>query len=94
MFARKDEPLKVVVVDGRLEITIGVDTLVFCETERQKWYEGEHKEKITNNEGFVKDVAHELCREEEDGTTPLHLLLDKMIEAAKDSGSEHVEYPE
>jgi hypothetical protein len=82
---KNDDPLKVQVRNGRLEITIGVSTLAECTLctpdpiivpKRQQ-------------SGFAKDVAHELTREDEVGNTKLTMLLDAMMEAALNNGSIH-----
>lgn len=49
---------------------------------------------ITNLEGFARDVVRELNREEEDGTTPIHLLFDKAMAEAIEQGSLHYAFPE
>lgn len=51
--------------------------------------------KVTDVEGFAKEVADELNKEDEEGTTPIHRLFDASINAALDSGAQHVEeHPE
>lgn len=45
---------------------------------------------VLDDAAFAKDVANELNREEEDGTTPIHRLLDRAVNAAAESGSEWV----
>lgn len=49
---------------------------------------------ITDVSGFARDVARELNREAEDGTTPIHLLFDSAMAEAIEQGSEHVELSE
>jgi hypothetical protein len=41
---------------------------------------------------FAQDVIRALNREEEDGTTPVHELLDKALASAIDDGSTACEY--
>jgi hypothetical protein len=43
--------------------------------------------KITNLKEFVEDFIAELNREEENGETPIHRLLDKAFTDAIDNGS-------
>lgn len=85
-------PLETKIIDGKLVISIGVETLAFasrpenggplttCEIE-PGW----------ENE-FARDVAYEIGREEENGDTPLAKFLDSMIEAAADNGSEALKF--
>jgi len=82
---RVDQPLKCEVKDGCLVISIGVDTLAFADQERLQV-------KVTNTEGFAKDVARELANEREDGSTILTDVLDTAMEHAADNGSEYIEY--
>ena len=91
---RKDTPLQVNVKNGILTIQIGIDTLAWC-FEREPSYQTEENEptrKVTNNEGFARDVIIAMCHEEENGQTPLNQFLDDMCEyACEQDGSEYVD---
>ena len=50
-------------------------------------WEDQQKWKVSDSLGFAKDTINELCREEEDGTTPLDELFDKVMTEAADQGS-------
>jgi hypothetical protein len=92
-------PLSVVVQNGELVIRIGVNSLV-CATaygDASHQFDDEAGEYIRNFAitdacQFAKDVALQMQREEEDGSTPLSDLLDKMAQAAIDDGSLGVEF--
>lgn len=77
-------PLVVRVVKGRLSISIGIDTLAFAVQAIDNWPE---EFGIADKQAFAKDVARELNREDDVGSTPVHLLLDKMAIKALDGGS-------
>lgn len=47
--------------------------------------------RVTDPVKFAKGVCYALNDEEEDGTTPVHLLFDKAFEKALEDGSEGVE---
>lgn len=47
--------------------------------------------RVTNARQFAEEMVAELEREEEDGTTPIHLLFDSAMHAAIDNGCEGVE---
>lgn len=83
------KPRSIEVKDGELIIRIGVDVLPvaheYCNTPTTE------KFRIINEEGFARDVAYELRREEEDGTTLVCEMIDKAIERAINNGSEHCE---
>jgi hypothetical protein len=42
---------------------------------------------VTDDRAFARDVVLELTREQDDGTTPIHLMLDECARAAVDNGS-------
>lgn len=46
-----------------------------------------------NNEQWDGEQHRELEREEEDGTTPVHLMMDKAMVEAVEQGSQWVELP-
>jgi hypothetical protein len=101
MKENKDAPLSVEVKEDRLVISIGIDTLAYCfeRSESNNPYDeetGDFKqiERVASPMQFAKDVATELMMEEEDGSTPLNLLLDKMCEEAVNQGSNGLEYKE
>lgn len=83
------EGLSVNVVDGRLEITVGIDILKYAVR-----FRGPLDEKIvTDTKVFAEAIALELRREEEDGTTLVHRMLDKAATNAVENGCEGVKYP-
>ena len=77
----KDKPLTVEIKDGELKISIGIDTLCFAVSEKIADF------KITDNEGFAKDILYELENEDEEGTTEIHRLLDQAADDAVENGS-------
>ena len=91
----QNQRLMVEIAGGRLVISIGVDVLCFAAENCNRFYDGENDKytlKITNKTKFAKEVARALEREEEDGTTPVHLLLDAAFESAVEDGCEGVKY--
>jgi hypothetical protein len=81
----KNKSLKVEIIDGELRISIGISNLKKAmETspdERLTWY------KVLDLEAFAKDVVNELLDEDEEGTTPVHRLLDNAFFFAIENGS-------
>lgn len=86
MNKNKDQVLKCEIVNDVLTISIGVSTLCFAVQNSDDWDGGE----ITNEAEFAKDILEELESESENGTTPVHSLLDTAANNAADSGSEWV----
>lgn len=74
----KDQLLKVEIVDGVLNISIGMEALkTSLESGRLDMSCG--GEFVINDlEAFGVDFVHELNSEEEDGSTPVHLMLDQV----------------
>lgn len=84
-----EQPLRCEVAHGRLAIVIGVNTLAFADKERMDETMGI---RVSDPVGFARDVAAELRKEREDGSTILTDLLDLAMERAKDNGSTAIEY--
>lgn len=87
-----DTPLKCEVEGDELVIRIGLNTLVHAAENCPLFYNGTPGtfppyEKVIDAGELADDVRRELLREEEDGTTPLHILFDNAIEKARDDGS-------
>lgn len=92
--APTDLPLVCRVEGEQLVIRIGIDTLAFatehCTTfyvEEQHANSGPPYCKVIDKGELATDIIRELLREREDGATPLSMLLDECIEAARDDGS-------
>ena len=47
--------------------------------------------RITDVEAFAKELARELNKESEDGTTPIHALFDGVIEESISPGASGIE---
>lgn len=86
------------VVDGKLVISIGVETLAHCFNNSVYANPYSYKKsdfvqvfKVTNPDEFTVEVVRALQHEGEDGTTMLHVLLDKACENAVEDGALGVE---
>lgn len=82
--SRRERPLTVEIHDGLLSISIGVDMLCKSVDIGEQFV-------VTDVDGFSRDILYELNHDEEDGTTPLFILLDAAAEAAMESGSPYVD---
>lgn len=84
------QPLRVEVEGGRLTISIGIGTLAFAvQHADNQWPEDIY---ISDPYEFAKDVSRVLSKESEDGTTPIHVMLDKAAVEAADQGSDGSDY--
>jgi hypothetical protein len=86
------EPLAVKIVDGKLVIEIGVDTLRFCAEMQACRFDDAlngyvYPLKVTDRNEYARDVVRALNDEREDGSTILTDLLDKAFMSAWEDGS-------
>jgi hypothetical protein len=93
------QPLDIRVENDELVIRIGVDTLAFAAQHSDLFNPFDPAQndfvqqfKVINLSEFAKDVRRELRREEEDGSTLLTDLLDKVFSRVVDQGSEALHY--
>jgi hypothetical protein len=94
-----NRPLEVVIKDGQLIVRIGLDVLAYSAEQCRNRLNrtpllvdspGEYAApyaKVVDKMELARDVKHELMREKEDGTMPIHVLLDNAILAAFEDGS-------
>jgi len=88
------KPLEVKVEHDALVIRIGVQTLAHA-VSYSDWANEFDDERddyirtfaILDERELAKDVGHAMCREREDGSTPLSDFLDQMTQAAIEDGS-------
>lgn len=91
----RDEGLSVDLIDGRLVISIGVDALMVAVRSGNAWFDTFGEEQgysIDDADGFADDIRHELEREDEGGTTLVHVAIDAAIVRALDEGSLNINY--
>ena len=93
-----DQPLEAAIEGDQLVIRIGLDTLAWAAERCPKFrneelvLQGKQEDLgpyviVENKLELARDGVRELEREEEDGSTPLHYLLDEAIEKAYEEGS-------
>lgn len=87
----RDQALVVEIVDGRLVISIGVDTLMVAAKGGDAW-DDEQGDEIENVDGFAEDILDQLLDEAEDGTTLVHIAIDTAVQQALDAGSLNIRY--
>lgn len=91
---REGMPLRAVVKNGRLYVSIGIATLAFAfeNSEDNNPYDepsGDYIQKIqvSDRRQFAEDVCLAMNDEAEDGSTPLTRFLDSMMNTAVEQGS-------
>ena len=94
---RQIAPLSCEVADGQLVVRIGVETLALAVAAGSAFHQerdGEHIRNfaITDPLQFAKDIANELQREDEDGSSPLTDVIDQAAQSAIDEGSLAIKY--
>lgn len=83
-------PLDCTIEDDALVVRIGINTLAMAAEWNPRACEGYRDGpycKVVDVGELARDVRNELLREEEDGSTPLHHLIDRCCENAMDNGS-------
>lgn len=72
--------------DGQITITVAIANLQMIQN--SAWAAGYTEPiRISDPAAFAKEMCHALNDESEDGTTPIHRLMDEAMIAAFESGS-------
>lgn len=88
-----EAPLDVAIEGDQLVIRFGIDVLAFVSENCPRFHDYEKHGnydthvKVVDKLELAKDVRLQLLHEQEDGTTPLHIVFDDAIEAAFENGS-------
>lgn len=95
----RNTPLEFSIKDGVLTMQIGVDViahavklspgLTIYDEKADKWLEPT----ITDSDKFAEEILQALRAESEDGTTLIHVALDKAAVNAIEYGAEGIELP-
>jgi hypothetical protein len=94
-------PLRCEVKGNRLQITIGIETLVWASrvenggpAELEQTPRGEKLCRVDGRRQrqWAEDVAREIIREDEVGNSPLNEFLDEMMVKAADNGSQALNF--
>lgn len=89
MAGSRDRPLTIEIADGQLVIRIGVDALMVAVRAGDDW--DDDTMTIVDADAFAVEIAHSLeHNEQEDGTTDVHLAIDRAAMDAVESGSDAV----
>ena len=75
--------LLVTIKDGQLQISIGIALLAFAVQAQDAWPEDWYVNDISL---FAESMARQLMREEEDGTTRVHRMLDAAADEVLEQG--------
>jgi len=87
--------LKVRMVNDILTITAGIDTIKWAAENHPEFWQPETDKfalKVSDSAKFAREVVRALTKEEEDGTTPVILLLDAAIKEAVEQGAEGLDF--
>jgi hypothetical protein len=85
----ESQQLSVKVEGGRLVISIDVALLAFAVQNGPKWPGDYHVPDVAE---FAKEMARQLQKEEEDGTTIVHRMFDTAADEILEWGGDGVEY--
>jgi hypothetical protein len=78
----EEQDLKIYMKDGKLILEIGINQL-----DGHDFHDTIPALKFKDRDVWVEDVIAELNREEEDGSTPVSELLDRVMNSALENGS-------
>lgn len=94
--APQDAPLTVRVEDDQLVIRIGLAVLADAPRQHNDWRNDDDEPRLTVTDAtvFANEIVAALQREEEDGTTPVHVMLDDAITYVVEQGGEGIELGE
>jgi hypothetical protein len=95
--AQEEMPLRCKVMSGRIDMGIGIRILRFAAEQHDGLWDGESPYsvpvvKITDVQTFAVEVAREINRESENGSTLLTRMLDAAIAKAVEGGCEGVDH--
>ena len=80
----REQPLTIEIIDGRVVISIGIDALMTAAAAGDDFVDDELV--ITDADAFAASIVFGLEDEMEDGTTGIHLAIDKAVEWAIEYG--------
>ena len=86
-----NETLKAEIVGGKLSITIDVDSLIKYVTLGGAFDCFPDDPIVTDKMAFAQEILGQLTMEAEDGSTPLHRMIDKAAIDAVENGCEGIE---
>lgn len=84
----KSQQLSVKIHEGQLQISIGVALLAYATQYQNHWPEDFY---VSDIDKFAKSLARQLKREQEDGTTPVHRMLDDAAQEVIEQGDDGVD---
>jgi len=87
--------LDVELTDDAIVIRLPFETLTFAVTCCPLLWDGDLDEgpTVTDVQAFARAVLEELRYEEEDGSTPVHRMYDRVFERACEMGAERIRMP-
>lgn len=90
MSDQEEDGARAVIEDGHIVIRVAVDALPAIV--EGAWAAGglAARLKVTDAAALAREIAHELNREDEDGTTLIHKMFDAAIDEAANQGAEGI----
>ncbi len=88
---KRKQGLRIIVKDGQLSITVGIDCLVYAIQASPAWDDlVAPMYRIVDKDLFVKEMRNALD-DDKDDVNPMQKLLDDMAQVAIESGSQSLE---
>ncbi len=87
----RGQPLTIAILEQQLVVSIGIDTLMTAVRGGDDW--DDDTTTIVDADTFAAEIARALAdNEEEDGTTDIHLAIDRAALYVIEAGSEAVQF--
>jgi len=87
----RDQSLTIAILEQQLVVSIGINTLMIAVRGGDEW--DDETMTILDPDAFAAEIAYALeHNEQEDGTTDIHLAIDKASMHVVESGSEAVQF--
>jgi hypothetical protein len=86
----RDQLLNVEIKDEKIILSIGVEALEIAASVGRSFGMGEVA--ITNMDAFMSGLLRYIRREEEDGSTPFHRMIDECVSEMIENGEDGVQY--
>lgn len=86
----KNQPLVIEIKNDRLEMSVGVDCLLFAIEHGLEMLAEEFE--VVDRDKWLREIVTALHIEEEDGSTEIHRAIDRAALQAIENGAEGIEF--
>lgn len=91
MSGKPDDAARAIIEDGAIVIRMPIANLQAIMDGGFACAAYDQRYRVTNTDGFAKEISYALNDEDEEGSTPVHKLFDAAINEALNQGAQHAE---